>query len=96
MLSCAGFRRQSVYTRDTTLASFCRKIYKLLINQEKGIIQDQTIDKPERRSGCGFRRGVGPASRNCSALAIRSGWQTAPWCPLILIDVELPVAIKIP
>src|SRR5438552_472471 len=53
------------------LTSFCRKTYKLLINQENGSIQDQTIDKPERRSGCGFRRGVGPASR--TARPSRSG-----------------------
>src|SRR5206468_9654099 len=62
------------------LASFCRKTYKSLINQENGSIQDQTSDKPERCSGCGFRRGVGPASRTARPLAIRSGWQTAPWC----------------
>src|SRR6266571_8184904 len=37
------------------LVSFCRKTYKLLINQEKPIIRDQTSDKLERRSGCGFR-----------------------------------------
>src|SRR5207247_7782076 len=53
------------------LTSFCRKTYKSLINQENGSIQDQTSDKPERRSGCGFRRGVGPASR--TARPSRSG-----------------------
>src|SRR5437667_4056860 len=57
-------RRNPVFSAIAiaTLASFCRKTYKLLINQEKDIIQDQTTDKPGRRSGCGFRRDVGPAS----------------------------------
>src|SRR5437867_9824893 len=65
----AFFRR--VGNQESRLDSFCRKTYKSLINQENGSIQDQTIDKPERRSGCGFRRGVGPASR--TARPSRSG-----------------------
>src|SRR6266851_4110832 len=54
------------------LASFCRKTYKLLINQEKPIIQDQTSDKLERRSGCGFPARRRSGESNCS-LPSRSG-----------------------
>src|SRR5205809_431927 len=54
------------------LASFCRKTYKLLINQEKPIIQDQTSDKLERCSGCGFPARRRSGESNCS-LPSRSG-----------------------
>src|SRR5216683_1560231 len=57
---------------DDWLASFCRKTYKLLINQEKPIIQDQTSDKLERRSGCGFPARRRSGESNCS-LPSRSG-----------------------
>jgi len=66
----AGYMTKRLYTLGL-LASFWRKTYKLLISQENGSVQDQTIDKPGRRSGCGFRRDVGRASR--TARHSRSG-----------------------
>ena len=60
------------FATETSLASFCRKTYKLLINQEKPIIQDQTSDKLERRSGCGFPARRRSGESNCS-LPSRSG-----------------------
>ena len=67
-------RKLGVHRREVrkALASFCRKTYKLLINQEKPIIQDQTSDKLERRSGCGFPARRRSGESNCS-LPSRSG-----------------------
>ena len=58
--------RATLWAETLRLASFCRKTYKLLINQEKPIIQDQTSDKLERRSGCGFPARRRSGESNCS------------------------------
>src|SRR5260370_13649997 len=71
---CKGFSDPyyALHVGMPPLASFCRKTYKLLINQEKPIIQDQTSDKLERRSGCGFPARRRSGESNCS-LPSRSG-----------------------